>query len=166
MHGHCADRRVSALHAFFEISKVEAKHKPLILVQAGKIPRICDAAEQELAKTLRHYQRGGIIVTITTDPSTKETSVKPLSLAGLTRAMAGLAIWQRYDKRSAEWLVSDPPEKHIRVLLDATVYPHLPVLNGIASQPYLRPDGSLMPDAGYDAATGMLKSVENLPVLQ
>ncbi len=155
LHGHCAERRVSALHRFFEISKIEAKHKPMILVQPGELPRICDAAESELAKTLRHYQRGGVIVTITTDPGTSETTVKPLSLPSLTRALAGLAIWQRFDKRSDDWVVCDPPEKHARVLHDATVYPHMPVLNGIARQPYLRPDGSLMMNAGYDAATGM-----------
>jgi hypothetical protein len=155
LHGHCANRRVSALHRFFEISKIEAKHKPMILVQPGELPRICDAAENELAKTLRHYQRGGVIVTITTDPGTRETTVKPLSLPSLTRALAGLAIWQRFDKRSGDWVVCDPPEKHARVLHDATVYPHMPVLNGIARQPYLRPDGSLMMNAGYDAATGM-----------
>jgi hypothetical protein len=155
LHGHCAERRVSALHSFFEISKIAAKHKPMILVQAGELPRICDAAEMELAKTLRQYQRGGVMVTITTDPGTSETTVKPLSLPSLTRVMAGIAIWQRFDKRSEEWVVCDPPEKHARVLHDATVYPHLPVLNGIARQPYLRADGSLMLSAGYDGATGM-----------
>lgn len=155
MHGHCADRRVGALHSFFEISKIEAKHKPFILVQPGELPRICDAAESEMAKTLRHYQRGGVIVTITTDPGTRETAVKPISLPSLIRSLAGLAIWQRYDKRSEEWVVCDPPDKHVRVLHDATVYPHLPVLNGIARQPYLRPDGSVMMNAGYDSATGM-----------
>jgi len=155
LHGHCADRRVGTLHQFFEISRIEAKHKPIILVQPGEIPRICDAAESELAKTLRHYQRGSAIVTITTDPGTKETTVKPLSLPSLTRAMAGVLIWQRFDKRSSEWLVCDPPEKHIRVLHDSIAYPHLPVLNGIARQPYLRPDTSLMMNTGYDLSTGM-----------
>jgi hypothetical protein len=155
LHGHCAERRVSALHSFLEISKIEAKHKPKIYVQAGELPRICDAAENELAKTMRHYQRGGVIVTITTDPGTRETAVKPLSMPSLTRVLAGLAIWLRYDKRSTEWVVCDPLERHVRILHDATVYPHMPVLNGIARQPYLRPDGSLMLDAGYDSATGM-----------
>lgn len=155
MHGHCAERRVSALHSFCEINKTDAKHKPLILVQAGELPRICDATETELAKTLRYYQRGGVMVTITTDPSTKETTVKPISLPSLNRAMAGLAIWQRFDKRTNSWVVCDPPEKYTRILHDATVYPHLPVLNGLARQPYLRPDGSLMTDAGYDVNTGM-----------
>jgi hypothetical protein len=41
------------------------------------------------------------------------------------------------------------------VLFDSTSYPHLPVLSGLARQPYLRPDGSLMMAAGYDAGTGL-----------
>ncbi|WP_190303167.1 death domain-containing protein [Methylomonas rhizoryzae] len=155
MHGHCVHRRVSALHEFLGVSKIAAKHKPIILVQAGEIPRIVDATEQELSKTLRHYQRGGVIVSITTDPGTKATMVKQLSLASLTRAVAGLAVWQRFDKRSDEWVTCDPPEKHVRFLHDASVYPHLPVLNGIARQPYLRPDGSLVSQSGYDFETGM-----------
>ena len=154
-HGHCAERRISALHDHLEISRDDAKHKPMIYIQAGEMPRICDAAEREMAKTLRHYQRGGMIVTIITDPGTRETTVKPLTIPSLTRVLAGLAIWRRYDKRSQAWSVCDPSERHVRVLHDSTSYPHLPVLNGIARQPYLRPDGSLMMDAGYDSATGM-----------
>lgn len=154
-HGHCADRRISALYEFLEISKTEAKHKPIIYIQAGEIPRICDAAENEMAKTHRYYQRGGMIVTIVTDPGTRETTVTPLSLSGLTRVLAGIAIWQRYDKRSEAWFICDPSERHVRVLHDSTTYPHLPILKGIARQPYLRPDGSLMMNAGYDPVTGM-----------
>jgi hypothetical protein len=155
LHGHCANRRVSELYEFLGIDKVSAKHKPIILVQPGELPRICNAAEIELAKTLAHYQRGGSIVVIITDPSTRETVVKVLSQPSLTRALADLIIWQRFDKKSQEWLVCDPPERYVRVLFDAATYPHLPVLNGIARQPYLRADGTLMTNAGYDFATGM-----------
>jgi hypothetical protein len=154
-HGHCAHLRVSDLLRFFNISKIEAKHKPMILVQPGELPHICDAAESELAKTLRHYQRGGAIVTIVTDTISGQTMVKPLSLHSLTRAVASLAIWQRFDKRNGEWTICDPPERPVRMVHDATVYPYLPVLNGIARQPYLRQDGSLMMNTGYDPATGM-----------
>jgi hypothetical protein len=49
----------------------------------------------------------------------------------------------------------DPPARHAAVLFDSPSYPHLPILNGLARQPYLRPDGSLMTAAGYDRATGM-----------
>ena len=41
------------------------------------------------------------------------------------------------------------------MLFDSPSYNHLPVLNGMTRQPYLRPDGSLTMAAGYDAATGM-----------
>ena len=50
---------------------------------------------------------------------------------------------------------TDPPARHATVLFDSTSYHHLPVLNGLTRQPYLRPDGSLMTAAGYDRSTGM-----------
>ncbi len=154
-HEHCSNRKVSALHDFLEISRIEAKHKSIIYVQPGELPRICDAAESELAKALRYYQRSGMIVTITTDPGTLETTVRSLTLPTMIRILAGLAIWQSYDKRSKSWVIIDPPEKYIRVLHDATSYMHLPILNGIARQPYLRSNDSLMTETGYDALTGM-----------
>ncbi len=154
-HGHCDGRHVRALCDLLGVSKIEAKHKPIIYAEAGEIPRICDAAESELAKTLLYYQRGGIIVTIATDPGTRETTVRLLPSSSLMRVLAGLVIWQSYDKRKETWGVIDPPEKYIRVLYDSESYTHLPVLNGIARQPYVRSDGSLMMNAGYDQKTGM-----------
>ncbi len=155
LHGHCADRRVSVLHGFLGITKDVAKHLPTIRVQAGEINRIVDSAEFELSKTNRHYQRGGIIVTVVTDPQTRATNANPLTLPSLIRVAAGMAVWQRFDKRENEWVVCDPTDKYMRILHDATQYPHLPILNGIARQPYLRDDGSLVINAGYDALTGM-----------
>ena len=155
-HGHCAERHIRALLDYFEISRIEAKNKAIIHIKSGEIPRICNAAEIELAKTSSHYQRAGVIVTIVTDPGTRETVVKPLTIHSLTRVLAGLVIWQRYDKRSKELFVVDPLERHVRLLHDAASYPHLPVLNGITHQPFFRPDGSLVLAAGYDQATGMI----------
>ncbi len=129
--------------------------KPTIRVMTGEMNRVVDAAERELAQSRRHYQRGGLIVTVVTDPGTRETRVQEISLPALVRALAGAATWERFDGRSEDWVRADPPARHASVLFDATSYPHLPVLNGLARQPYLRPDGSLMSAAGYDAATGM-----------
>ncbi|MGZ5621863.1 MAG: hypothetical protein ACXWFG_13450 [Methylobacter sp.] len=154
-HGHCADRRVSTLHGYLDITKDVAKHLPAIRVSAGEINRIVDIAEAELSKTMRHYQRGGIIVTVATDPATRATNIKTLSLPSLIRVLAGLAVWQRFDKREMDWVTCDPPEKHTKILHDAIHYPHLPILNGIARQPYFRADGGLVLSAGYDAKTGM-----------
>lgn len=154
-HGHCEDRRVRDLLRVLDIEASAALMKPTIRVIAGEMNRVVDAAERELAQSRRYYQRGGLIVTVVTDPGTHETRLQDISQQALVRALAGAAMWERYDKRSEDWVRSDPPARHASVLFDSTSYPHLPVLNGLARQPYLRPDGSLMMSAGYDPATGM-----------
>jgi hypothetical protein len=155
LHGHCADRHVSDLLRVLDIEPSMARMKPTIRVMAGEMNRVVDAAERELAQLRRHYQRGGLIVTVVTDPGTRETRVENISQPALVRALAGAVTWERFDGRSKDWVRADPPARHVSVLFDSTSYPHLPVLNCLARQPYLRPDGSLMTAAGYDPATGM-----------
>lgn len=154
-HGHCEDRHIRDLLRVLDIEASAALMKPTIRVIAGEMNRVVDAAERELAQSRRYYQRGGFIVTVVTDPGTHETRLQDISQQALVRALAGAAMWERYDKRSEDWVRSDPPARHAAVLFDSTSYPHLPVLNGLARQPYLRPDGSLMMSAGYDPSTGM-----------
>jgi hypothetical protein len=155
LHGHCADRHVRDLLQFVGIEVNAARMKPTIRIMAGEIHRVVDAAERELAQSRRHYQRGGLIVTIVTDPGTRETRVQDISPPALVRALAGAATWERFDARSEDWTRTDPPARHAAVLFDSTSYHHLPVLSGLTRQPYLRPDGSLMMAAGFDSATGM-----------
>lgn len=154
-HGHCSGRHIRDLLAFLGIQPSEARMKPTIRTVAGEIHRVVDAAERELAQANRFYQRGGLIVTVNTDPGTRETRVQEISLPALVRALAGVATWERFDGRSEDWVRTDPPARHAGVLFDASAYPHLPVLNGLVRQPYLRPDGSLVRTAGYDPDTGM-----------
>ncbi len=155
LHGHCADRYIGDLLRVLGIEFSAARMKPTIRVMPGEMNRVVDAAERELAHSGRHYQRGGLIVTVVTDPGTRETRVQDISQSALVRTLAAAATWERFDGRSEDWVRSDPPARHAAVLFDSTNYPHLPVLNGLARQPYLRPDGSLMTAAGYDPATGM-----------
>lgn len=155
LHGHCAGRHIRDLLRVLDIEVGAARMKPIIRIMAGEIHRVVDAAERELAQSRRHYQRGGLIVTVVTDPCTRETRVQEVSQPALLRALAGVATWERFDARAQDWARIDPPARHTAVLFDASSYAHLPVLNGLARQPYLRPDGSLMKAAGYDPATGM-----------
>jgi len=129
--------------------------KPTIRVMPGELNRVVDAAERELAQSHRFYQRGGLIVTVVTDPGTRETRVQEIGPPALQRALAGAATWERFDARCQDWARIDPPARHAGVLFDSPSYPHLPVLSGLARQPYLRSDDSLMTAPGYDQATGM-----------
>jgi len=155
LHGHCAERHVRDLLRLLDIEVNAARMKPTIRVMAGEIHRVVDAAERELAHSRRHYQRGGLIVTVITDPGTRETRVQEISAPALVRALAGAATWERFDARSEDWVRTDPPARHATVLFDSTSYHHLPVLSGLTRQPYLRPDGSLMTAAGYDPSSRM-----------
>lgn len=154
-HGHGDARRIGALLEFLSVTFNAAKHKPTIKVEAGELHRIVDAAERELAVSKRYYQRGGLIVAINTDPESAATEIKPVSQPGLLRALSSAAIWTRYDGRSQADVVCDPPARHVTVLFDSEGYQHLPALTGIARQPHLRPDGSLVREAGFDPATGL-----------
>jgi hypothetical protein len=70
LHGHCADRHIRDLLRHLDIEVSAARMKPTIRVVAGEIHRVVDAAERELAQSGRHYQRGGLIVCVATDPGT------------------------------------------------------------------------------------------------
>ena len=154
-HGHCTHRHISDLLRALDIERSAARMKPTIRVVPGELNRIVDAAERELAQSHRFYQRGGLIVTVVTDPGTRETRVQEIGQQALLRALAAAAMWERFDARCQDWARIDPPARHAGVLFDSSSYPHLPVLSGLARQPYLRPDGSLMTAAGYDRPTGM-----------
>ncbi len=155
LHGHCAHRHVRDLLGFLGIEPAAARMKAVIRLVAGEIHRIVDAGEQELALTGRYYQRGGLIVTVVTDPGTRETRIQEVNAPTLVRALAGAATWERYDLRSSGWTRTDPPARHAAVLFDSSSYAHLPSLKGLARQPYLRPDGSLATQPGFDSATGL-----------
>jgi len=154
-HGHGDKLKIGKLLEFLSVTPGQAKHKGNIKVAPGEMHRIVDAAEMLLAQTKRYYQRGGLIASVQTDPESSATCIKPVSLNALLRAAAGVAIWTRYDARSDADVVCDPPQRHIGVLADSETYAHLPLLSGIARQPHLRPDGSIVTAAGYDAPTGL-----------
>ena len=114
LHGHCADRHVRDLLRVLDIEASAARMKPTIRVMAGEMNRVVDAAERELAQSRRHYQRGGLIVTVVTDPGTRETRVQNISQPALVRALAGAATWERFDGRSEDWVRSRPSSPSCR----------------------------------------------------
>ena len=152
-HTHRDKYRIRALLEFLGVRNAEARHKPLIRVIAGDLHRVVDAAEKELANRERHYQAGGLIVSVSTDPASGDPSIVPTSAPALARELSVAATWEKYDGRAEDWARCDPPARHVGILFDAQNFRYLPSLAGVARQPYFREsDGELIKQPGYDKA--------------
>lgn len=151
-HSHRDKYHIRNLLELLCVCATEARHKPTIRIVAGELHRVVDASEKELATRGRHYQSGGLIVSISTEPTTGDPTIVPTSLPALTRELSVTANWEKYDGRAEDWVRCDPPGRHAGILFDAQGFRHLPPLAGLARQPYFREiDGELVTQAGYDA---------------
>jgi hypothetical protein len=150
-HSHRDKYHILALLDFIGVPVAEARHKPVIRVVAGDLHRVVDAAEKELANRGRHYQAGGWIVSVATNPTSGDPSIVPTSAPALTRELSVAATWEKYDGRAGCWVRCDPPARHTGILFDAQNYRYLPPLVGVARQPYFREsDGELVKQPGYN----------------
>ena len=150
-HSHRDKYHIRALLEYLGVRNAEARHKPVIRVVAGDLHRVVDAAEKELANRGRHYQAGGLIVSVATDPTSGDPSVVPTSAPALTRELSVAATWEKYDGRADEWVRCDPPTRHAAILYDSQRFRYLPPLAGVVRQPYFREsDGELITHPGYD----------------
>lgn len=87
-HSHRDKYHIRALLECLSVRTAEARHRPLIRVVAGDLHRVVDAAEKELAAPGRHYQGGGLIVSVSTDPTTGDPSIVPTSAPARTRELS------------------------------------------------------------------------------
>lgn len=153
-HSHRDQYKIGKLLEFIGIRNVEARNKPVIRIVPGDLHLVVDAAEKELAARGHHYQAGGLIVSIATDPATGDPSIIPTSSPALARELSITASWEKHDARSNDWNRCDPPTKHVAILYDSQKFNHLLPLAGVARQPYFREsDGELITQAGYDIAS-------------
>lgn len=154
-HGHCAKRNIHDLLVFLGIDQFEARMKGIIRMSAGDIHHIVDAAEQELAKTGKYYQRSKMIVTVNIDPGSREASVQEVSQHALVSALSDAATWLKHSLKENQWLRIDPPVRHVNGLWGADNFSHLPPLQEIARQPYLRlSEGTIATQPGFDPESG------------
>lgn len=147
-------RHIGLLLDHLGVDALSARCKPRIRIMAGEMLRILHEAERLLVG-LGLYQSGGVIVSLSQSAS-GDTTATIVNENALTKALAECADWQRYDGRSKAWRPCDPTPQLVKQLLNAQEYAHLPVLEGIARQPYLRKgDGALITTPGYDALSQM-----------
>jgi hypothetical protein len=140
-----------------------ARARPIIRVVDGELPHVVDEAERALlASGLEIYQRGVIVrpavvpLKAADNRETEGWQLIPVTPPYLIDIMTRTATFLSYDKRSREWEAVDAPDKIAKTYLARAGEWKLPVLSGVVCTPFIRDDGSLCQEPGYDPASGLL----------
>jgi len=136
---------------------------PQIFMQDGELPRVVDEAEDALLLLGREiYQRGGLIVRpVQSEPLPADTQVPGWNLIPMTRpylveTLCCAAQFFKYDRRAKSFMVTDAPEVVAETYLMRRGRWRLPALTGVVNTPFLRIDGSICEQPGYDVESGLL----------
>ncbi len=136
---------------------------PIIDWREGELPRVVDEAEAALlAGDVPIFQRTGMLVRVVTrQASSVRLFRRPPGSLGLVmvdkshlvETLTRVATWRRWDTRSEGWRRINASAQAAETYLARVGGWKLPRLRAVISTPTLRPDGTLLQDPGYDAAT-------------
>jgi hypothetical protein len=137
---------------------------PVIQIKSGELSSLATRAEELLIVAgVPIYQRGGrlvrpIIETVdaTRDRKTKIAQLKALDAIYMRDLLCRHARWQKWDVRGKQMVPINPPSEIPATMLARAGEWIFPAITGVISSPTMRPDGSLLLDAGYDEATRLL----------
>ena len=140
------------------------KRKPRVQVRAGQLDITVDeAARHMIAGDVPFYQRGGMLVrpvilelkSFEGEPAFTAQLVE-VSVHYMRDMMCRMIDWERFDKKANMWLPCNPPAEVALLLLSRFGDWPFRVLAGIITTQTMRPDGTLLLEPGYDAATQLL----------
>lgn len=137
---------------------------PQIRVVPGELPRVVNEAEEALLQLGREiYQRGGLIVRpvlsqlkATDDRDTQGWRLVSVSKSYLAETLTCAARFLRFDRRAMDWVAINAPDQIAETYLHREGLWKMPLLTGVTTTPFLRPDGSLCETPGYDPVSGLL----------
>jgi len=137
---------------------------PVIQLQAGELHNIATEAEAALiASGTPFYVRGDSLVRPVTDdlPAAHGRRTKVARLSDVTEAvmidrLSRSALWIKFDARARKCVPADPTPKVAAVILSRDGEWTFRKLAGVITTPTLRPDGTILSEAGYDEATRLL----------
>jgi hypothetical protein len=132
-----------------------------IRIIPGQLPRVASEAEQALiAAGVPILHRGGRLMhpVVETVPAadgrkTIVAKLRELGIDSMLDRMAEIAIFQRFNAKRGAWIDVDPPRQVAATLLSREGRWTVPRVTGVITTPTLRPDGSLLRQAGYDMTT-------------
>ena len=135
-----------------------------ITLTVGEYPEATDKAELHLiAAEAGIFQRGCLVRISREKTATVRGINRPvgaaliaaLSATYLRDLLERVVAWQHWDSKIEDYKRCNMPHEIALRLLSRAGMWQFPMLNGVVTAPTLRPDGSLIIAAGYDAATGL-----------
>ncbi len=151
-----------ALSRMLEFSQEDGE-LPIIKYSPGDASVAATKAEKILLEHKLMYQRGQVLVRPTTveveaahNLRAKVTQLIAIDNTYMKDVIGRHVDFRKFNKQSSKWVKSDvPPDVPAYVVRRAGEW-SFPVLAGVANTPTMRPDGTLLVEAGYDEATRLL----------
>jgi putative DNA primase/helicase len=152
--------------------KPKKKHEPLVLpdglpvihIRNGELSSLATQAEGALIKAdAPFYQRTGKLVRPITEDvdashgrKTTVVRIKPLDSVYARDFLNRNAAFVKKDLRTNHDMLVNPPDEVVATMLAREGEWKFRSIAGVITTPTMRPDGSLLLDAGYDKATRLL----------
>jgi Bifunctional DNA primase/polymerase, N-terminal len=141
--------------------RVRTGPRPTIKIVGGQLPRIINETEDALIGAgLPIFSRANSLVEPVSETmlaaggrKTVVAQLHAFSSDSFLRPVAESATFQKYNIRNNTWVDIDPPLQLVRTVLANPRCYKFPRVSGVIATPTLRPDGSLLDDAGYDLET-------------
>jgi hypothetical protein len=139
-----------------------ARNGPVIRLTTD-LTASAEAAERAmLGAGLPVYRRGALLVRpLILDAHTfggnraKTVGLVTLPTIVLRGYMGQAASFEKFDGRSKDWTACKPPTDVAEFILGRSGHWPFPEIRGVLAAPSMRPDGSILSQPGFDAATGM-----------
>ncbi|MGC4114488.1 MAG: toprim domain-containing protein [Myxococcales bacterium] len=141
-----------------------ARARPDFVVHSGEGHQAVAAAVSALARHPTTFQRSNVLVTVVDWKQPSSGTVIRESGTPVVREVPAAMLWERLSalvrwlKPDSEGLLypCDPPHSVLQAVACRGEWEGIRPLNGLVAAPVLRPDGSVLDQPGYDAATGLL----------
>jgi hypothetical protein len=138
-------------HAHGGVRYTLSSQRPTIRLVDGDLPRIVDQCVDIIAAEAEVYQLKDHVVRVT-----DQGRLAPVDSEWITDWLQRHAEFERYKTSANAWLPTDLPPKYACTILAKRGEMDLPGLVAVTAAPFLRPDGSVVDEPGYDDATEVL----------
>lgn len=143
---------------------VEEGAAETLVIRLGNISDSATRGEDALlAAGVEIYQCSGklvrpIVETVTSASGHKSSvaRLQEIDAFYLRDLLVRHAIWHQYRGREKDWVKKDPPMEIAKTILARSGEWRFPVIVGMVTTATMRPNGTLLTKAGYDATTQLL----------